>query len=332
MNDADDRSVEYVDGIPVASEQIGFRQDELILCGKCAKPNPPNRLQCLYCGDALDLPAEISDGLLIKLEEIDPLQNGINIVLIPKGKNTETAGIVKAVAIDEGLIEFALRHDSPMPIARVGENDAALRIQDRFSSLGIATKLVPDIELKGETSPKRIRSLAFEKDSISFISFNSNERFDISCSLIEAIVVGTIVETRWDATVKKSRKETKHVDESSTTSDFGVIDVHIAGDTIGYRILAHGFDFSSLGENKSLLAVENFRKLITVIREAAPAAVFDDTYASKQKFLDLVWEPTRRNESKGVLRAGLGLAVSKGESTSNAVQFTKYSRLRKFLI
>lgn len=332
MNDANDKPVEFVDGIPVASEQIGFRPNELIVCGKCAKSNPPNRLQCFYCGETLDLPAEIADGLLIKPEEIDPLQNGINIVLIPKGRNTETAEIVKAVAIDEGLIEFALRHDSPMPIARVGEKPDAMRIHDRFSSLGIATKLVPDIELKSETPPKRIRSLAFEKDSISFISFNSNERFDISCSRIEAIIVGSIVETRWDATVKKSRKETKNLDESSTTSDFGVIDLHIAGDSIGYRITAHGFDFSCLGENKSLLAVENFRKLIAVIREAAPAAVFDDTYASKQKFLDLVWEPTRRNESKGVQRAGFGLAVSKGESTSNAVQFTKYSRLRKFLI
>lgn len=332
MNDASDKSVEYVDGIPVASEQIGFARDELIVCRKCIKPNPPNRLHCFYCGEALDLPAEAAAGLQIKPEEIDALQNGINIIFIPNGQNADAAEIVKAVAIDEGLIEFALRQDSPMPIARVGENDEALRIQARLSPLGVAAKLVADVELKGETPPQRIRSIAFGEDSISFVSFDSKEHFEFPYSRIEAIVVGTIIETRRDATIKKSGKETKHLDESSTTSDFRLIDIHVASDATGYRVTSHGFDFSCLGKKKSLLAVENLRKLVDALRGSAPNAIFDDTYPSKQKILDLVWEPTRRNESKGVQRAGFGLAVSKGEITSNAVQFTKYSRLRKLLI
>ena len=52
---------EWVNNMPVRSENIAFGAEEMITCGKCSRVNPPNRLKCLYCAAALEISAEQAD-------------------------------------------------------------------------------------------------------------------------------------------------------------------------------------------------------------------------------------------------------------------------------
>lgn len=63
--------------------------------------------------------------------------------------------------------------------------------------------------------------------------------------------------------IKKGENKLLETDE--TASDESLIDIYSRQNKIGYRIFAKGFDFSSLENEKQLLAVENMRKLIKKI-------------------------------------------------------------------
>ncbi|HEX6280374.1 MAG TPA: hypothetical protein VFZ49_10235, partial [Pyrinomonadaceae bacterium] len=114
--------------------------------------------------------------------------------------------------------------------------------------------------------------------------------------------------------------------------DHAVIDLYAGDDPGGFRILPHGFDFSCLGDDKSLLALENMKILKERLRDVFRNAIFDDTYSIKLAILDQVWPRTVTNISKGMQRVGMSVERSVGESVSNEEQFTRYSRMRRELI
>ena len=149
---------------------------------------------------------------------------------------------------------------------------------------------------------------------------------------VAVIIVGSIITSTAESKLKKKRKETKEFDEYTASSDHLAIDIHTSRDRIGYRILPHGFDFSCLGEEKSLVAADNVRKLIEKLSEFLPAAVIDRSYASKSAILDHVWPRTVANTSKGIERNWFGVQRATGFRTSNETQFTRYSRVRRNLL
>src|SRR5688572_4094557 len=99
--------IEIIDGIPVRSEQIGFSADELISCGNCAKANPPNRLACFYCGEALVLPSDVGAGIRFKPSEIEDWEPGVNIVFTGGLSDADPKAIASAIAIDIDLLDLS---------------------------------------------------------------------------------------------------------------------------------------------------------------------------------------------------------------------------------
>lgn len=322
-----DQSNELSDGMVIATDVPGFAAQDLIKCGKCKKPNPPNRANCLYCGTGLELPEHLQLGIQLKANDVEDWENGTNVI-VDLSRSTVTAeAIANAVRLDDSAMELAFTLGLPMPVLRTNAADAAAASK-RLVSLGVTNWLVEDADLKANIQPHRVRALEFEADAIALTAFNTNERISIDNAAVKVIIIGSISEERWDATVKKSRKETKSLDESSFSSDHSVIDIYSGNEPLGFRISTNGFDFSCLGSDKKMLAVENFRLLVDKIGLVATNATVDQNYPKFKKAVEFVWPLTRSIASKGIHRKGFGMAMSKGESSTNQEQFTKYSRLR----
>lgn len=320
-----------IDGIPIRSESIGFSPAELIACGKCVRSNPPNRLNCFYCGELLELPAEIAAGISFKPVEVDDWEPGVNIIVTDGVARTNAQSIASAVAMDGDLAESVARLVPPFPIFRVRAEEAG-EVSARLERLGLAVKRVEDSSLVPSKPAVRLKGVAFGADSLTFYPFNSEAVVVARTSEVVLIVVGAIVTTTAESKLKKKRKEMKEFDEHLSTSDHSVIDIYTASDETGFRVLPHGFDFSCLGERKSLIAAENVKVLSDKLRELIPGAAFDRSYANKLEILDKVWPRTVANTSKGIERNWFGVQRALGSTTTNEDQFTRYSRMRRKLI
>lgn len=322
-----DRPNELSDGMVIAADVPGFSPDELVACGKCSKTNPPNRSNCLYCGSALTLPENVQSGVQVRPNDVEGWENGTNVVIDLSGSSSTADLITQAVRVDETALGFALDSQKPTPVLRTTAEDAAAALK-RFAGLGVKAWVIEDVELRPTVPPHRVRAMEFGDGAIVFTHFNTSELRHVGHGSITAVIVGSISEDRWDATIKKSRKETKSLDESSSSSDHAVIDIYTTDEPLGFRISTNGFDFSCLGSDKKMLAVDNFRTLVEKIRATATGAAVDLDYPKFKKAIEFVWPLTRSIASKGIHRKGFGMALTKGESATNLEQFTKYSRLR----
>jgi hypothetical protein len=128
---------------------------------------------------------------------------------------------------------------------------------------------------------------------------------------------------------KRARAENRILDSSEFVTDETVIDFYTRNQSTPYRIAATSFDFSCLGESKSLLARENIASLVKLFRDRAPQAEYDDSFNSVRKALEIVWPSEQQIETTGWRRDRPG-KVSIGSVTelSNEVQFLRYSRVR----
>jgi hypothetical protein len=183
------------------------------------------------------------------------------------------------------------------------------------------------------TAPVRIRSLEISGDVMHLRLFNSDTERTIPIDQIALVIVGNIVESKTQSTEKRSRREAKVLDESEESTRETVIDIYAKDDPIGFRIYPRGFDFSSLGIEKSLLAAENIKRLAERLRTVLGEERFCDDYDRMRETLDAVWELETRKESLGLQKSGFGRpGIGRAATVSNADQFTRYSRMRRHLV
>jgi hypothetical protein len=111
-----------------------------------------------------------------------------------------------------------------------------------------------------------------------------------------------------------------------------VVDIYTGAQDGGWRIAARSFDFSCLGEQKKLLATENFVCLLQALRARVPEVAFDDSYLKLRKLLTAVWPMVQQTQGGGWRRARPGkYNVAEVTTVNNENQFTRYSRLRHYL-
>lgn len=320
-----------IGGIPIRSEPIGFSAGELIACGNCARTNPPNRLDCFYCGGALELPVEIAEGIPLKLSEIESWELGVNIVVTGGLDSVDPQAVAAAVAIDPEMTASLSTIEIPLPLFRL-HKDEAEEVAGRLSRLGLSVERVEDSSLSLEKPLIRLKGMTFGDHSWELHPFNSGDPTVVEISDIALVVIGSLTTTTAESKLKKKRKEIKEFDEHLASTDHAVIDIFTTTNETGFRILPHGFDFSCLGERKSLLAAENVKSLLKTLEGLATNALFDRSYSSKSAILDRVWPRTVANTSKGIERNWYGVQRGVGSTTSNEEQFTRYSRMRRKLI
>jgi hypothetical protein len=133
--------------------------------------------------------------------------------------------------------------------------------------------------------------------------------------------------------VKNRRAENELLDASEFFTDEPVIDIYLSTHSETWRVSASSFDFSCLGSEKALIVNENIARLQRSLVAKAMNATLDDSYGRLRPVLDLVWSPEQETKSSGWRRERPGkLSFGTATINSNERQFTRYSRLRYYLI
>ena len=314
------------------SEPVGFTPDQMIRCEECLRANPPTRINCLYCN--VQLPVTESSARLRKpvLRRPEKHQLGYNTIVLPGSEMLAPEVIGEAASLlklKDADLERILAERVPLPLARTASREESELIFDRLQSLGLRVLTLVD-----EGAVRRVKSLAFEESRLVINPNHPKDEMAVPWSNVLLYVTARLIEQRVEVhEVKSRRAENEITNTSEFFTDEPVIDIYFSTDSETWRVGAAGFDFSCLGSEKALIANENIVRLQRRLIAHATGARFDDSYNSLRPVLDLVWGLEQETKSRGWRRERPGkLSLGMATINSNEPQFTRYSRLRHYVV
>lgn len=330
-------SDEWLEDLPVQGENVAFNPEEMILCAKCARTNPPIRAKCFYCGARLEFSEAQGQLLKPNLRKLEIWEKGFNIIYLPDAQKYDEQKLTAAAEIlklDREVLQKIFTDLKPLPLSRVETETEAGILQKRLRDNLIESVVVGDEDLAFEKPPKRLRGIEIFDDKLVLILFNQDEVVAIPNEDLALVVSGAIYQKKIEAIEKRGKKgETKILQSSETASDEILIDVYTKENHNGFRIFGKGFDFSCLGNEKGILARENMKRLVQRLREIAPQVKIVDDYLALRESLGIVWEIELKTDSLGLTRESFGkFNMGNVTTASNLAQFTKYSRLQRHLL
>ena len=318
----------------IQNENIAFAPEAMVACDSCRRLNPPNRDTCIYCSRELEVDLANTAAIGPKHRKLEIWERGFNVIFREILPEADVQKAAQFLSLDNSDLASLIISGQPLPLARVENEKEASFLQTGTERYGLKCSIMKDVDLGVDKMPVRLGRIDFLDDCFAFEDFNTRKVTEIDFEDLVLIIPGFISSSRVDSLEKKRRnKEAKLLEETATMSDESILDIYSRKDDTGFRIYLAGFDFSCLGEDKGLLAVENLRRLIGEIKDRAPNAKLVNDYAAVRYLLGLVWEIESRKDSKGLVQTGFGKrefgAVS---STNNLNQFTKFSRLQWHLL
>jgi hypothetical protein len=220
----------------------------------------------------------------------------------------------------------------PVPLGLVATPEEAALIGEKLRPLGIESVTVAHGDLRLGVAAKKIRALEVSDDSLTAIPTSGIDRVTARWDEVTLLVVGRLVLNRHETEERKRRGRKQLVDSRHLSTDEAVLDLYTRSCDVNWRISASNFDFSCLGSAKAITTFENFAALISLLRERAADAHFDDSYTLARPALASVW-PVEQQTRKGEWRrSGAGkVEVATVTTTDNEGQFRRYSRLRRYL-
>lgn len=314
-----------------------FTPEELVPCAGCGRVNPPTRANCLYCGHPLPSSGQVIKPQETAVKQPEKGEHGYNNIHVPRLANS-TSGL-SDTSINEAAAVLGLTPEDlskiiatpvPLPVSRTAASEDASHVQHGLSHFGIQTIVIPDDEIETKDNSWRVRALQLDDDALIVFQTPETSPERIAWGDLALIVVGRIRSKRTEIQEHRGRRETRIVDASDFFDDETVVDFFIRTKSIRYRITARTFDFSCLGQQKSLRAEDNVPTLTNLLQErAGNGCVIDDAYNSVRKLLDLVWPTEQQTEYGGRVRGLRGkFTVGSSAISSNDGQFIKYGRLR----
>ena len=333
----DEYEAEIDEAVGAQPARRGFSFEQMIACEVCLRANPPTRLNCLYCGAQLPATAASAALQLPTLRRLEEWERGFNVIHLPSGqidlaatRLNEAAAVLRLEGEQlKGILAAGLR----LPLARAAAPEEAALIERRLAALGLRTETVSDEELMVEThAPLRLRRLEIAEETLRGWAKAEADSVAVAWQDITLLVAGRLYTKRLEVEERRGRGAEKEIVESrEMLEDEGVLDIYAAGREGNWRIAASGFDFSCLGQRKSLLATENFRALVALCRARAAAAAYDDDYWRVRHLLAPVWPLAERTEARGLRRTRPGRFHTEAYLImSNEAQFARYSRLRHY--
>jgi hypothetical protein len=263
-------------------------------------------------------------------------QTAFNNILLPTNSEltdetvTEAAELLKLSAEN---LKRIIAEKVPLPVACTASREEAELVFNRLRDVGLETIVLGDDELgASETSVKRIKSVTVNDEYAILQQAGTRDQTEVRWQDIVLIVTGRLFVKRVEMQERKTRRsENEIVQSSEFSSDEALIDFYTLTQPQTWRVNANGFDFSCLGNQKTLIANENISRLQQFIAANAPHAKVDDSYKKLRQILDLVWTAQQETQSSGWRRERPGkLSVGVATINSNEVQFTRYSRLRRY--
>ena len=322
---------------PEASVLSPFAREQMLRCDECLRANPPTRVNCLYCGAPLPHNKATLNLRKPALRPLEKWEQGYNNILRAPVANPAAALLAEAadlLRLRPDDLSLILSSSIPLPLARAATINEAELVQDRLSSLGIDSSIMPDAEPGTDATFAKVRALEIDEAGVAAYQSPETAAIRISWSDFVLLVAGRLRVKRVELREGKGARAEKDIlDASEFVTDEMVFDFYSRNKAVPYRIAANSFDFSCLGPNKGLLAGENLSRLLQLFREQAAHAVYDDSFNSVRKMLEVVWPSEQQIESSGWRRERPG-KYSLGSATelSNETQFLRYSCLRYYLL
>jgi len=309
----------------------------MVRCEECLRANAPTRVTCLYCAAVLPIGKTTAELQKPNLRPLQKGEKGYNCILLRKSNEltAETLALVTDLLklnIDD--LERIFSAGVSLPLARAASEAEAVLVQDRLTAFAIQTRVVSDMELGLEDLlPLRVRTARFGSGALTLYHLAGGRGVNIPWAEFSLIVTGRLLVKQVEVKEQKGgRADAQILDARELFNDVAVLDLYCGNDDGNYRILASSFDFSCLGEQKSLLAAENFKLLVAAIRERAAQAEYDDSFNSLRSTLAPVWPAEQQIESRGWRRERPGkYSVGAVIESNNESQFLRYSRLRYYL-
>jgi len=317
----------------IQSENIAFKPTEMVACERCARQNPPNRTNCIYCGGTLAVEIEIGH-LKTAYRKLESWERGWNVI-VTRATGGDLGTVSSELDLSLDLQKNIAAANVPLPLARVDSEQVALFLSQKLIDHGIDALTLGDDELDPATPPVRLRSIEMSDKGPTLVDFNTGHVKHVDWADVALLVSGQLVSTRTDAVEKRRRrtKAAKQLDSVEAATDETVLDLYTRQDPIGYRIQSSGFDFSCLGDNKQMLASQNMAKLAAELQSHVPSLRYVDEYRSVRKLLDDIWERESRQDPQGLVRSGFGRKeFGRTFSSNNFQQFLKFSRLQWHLL
>ncbi|HUE82165.1 MAG TPA: hypothetical protein VMM84_08625 [Pyrinomonadaceae bacterium] len=327
----DNENIPLLDDGPLAPpEPQGFKLDEMVRCEQCLRANPPTRSNCLYCGEPLPLNEKTAELQRPTLRRLEKWESGYNNILIAKKEEAFSESLIAEAALllklDVETLAKILRASKPLPVARAATYEEALLVQRRLETFGLTTTVIPDAELSGPGRAARVRGLQIGEVGLQAAPLLDSQTPFINWKDLLILVTGRLVTRRVEVKERKGGSENEILDASELFADEAVVDLYTSSQT--WRMTANSFDFSCLADEKTLIAGENFSRMLRLLGRQAPQAVFDDSYNSLRAALEAVWPAEQQVESRGWRRERPGkVSIGAAAETSNELQFSRYSRL-----
>lgn len=340
MDENPNNKEQWLKDLPLTTEKPGFKADEMLECGKCARKNPPTRHACIYCGATLAGGAAKPDEAapeVAAIKAMEPREKGFNLILLNgAGVSYSNENLITAARLlrwDPQALKAVVEKERPLPVVRTSTAREAETLRGQLKEAGFDSIVWPDEEVSAETPTRRLRGANFGGGAVTFQLFNGDAQ-QLNWNDIVMVVSGSLFEKKVASTEKRMKKDQKQVtDSSEMSSDEAVLDIYLRDDDIGFRVMTKGFDFSCLGKEKGMLAVENIKRLASLIMANAPNAKFDDGYNKLRTVLGNVWENEQSLAKSNMQREGMGKFNFENVTVvDNNLQFTKYSRLQKRLL
>ena len=333
----DNEKIPFLDDVPLAtSEPQGFSHDQMVRCEACLRANPPTRVTCLYCVAALPASENTAVARTLNLRAIESSALGYNNVLLPKPSSEFESEAVEAAAeflkVSSPDLWRIINANVPLPLARTATREESELVTKRLSDFGFEVFVVSDLELELEEPPSYVRAAEIGDDSLKLKQSGGGESFDISWDQIVLLVTGRLVTKKVESAERKGRRgESEIVEATEFFADELALDLYVDSQKRNVRLVSNNFDFSCLSQ-RSVVAAENFRALVSLLRSNATKAEYDDLYTSVRQALDPIWTFEQHTGSRGWRRERPGkYNIEAVTQSSNENQFTRYSRLRQFL-
>ena len=328
-----------------STQARAFTASELVPCPSCSRANAPTRANCLYCGAVLGISVEASPSDLSyppahaggsdfatgTAPEKGTGEDVVHVVALPAWSDGREVSAETAQALNLAPPELnSLLSARVAPLYATTATEQAQAISDKLRSAGVEPATISDAQLNLANPPKQIAALAINNDALTASVRRAGERVSVPWNDVVLIVLGRLYFTTTEVEQKRDKSQ-QVLDERQLTTDEAVLDIYSRADKTGWRIRAGSFDFSCLGAEKKLVAFENFRALADVLRRNGPHAVCDDSYVRIRAALNKVW-PLEARAAASERRRTLTREIKATATISdNELQFTRYSRLLRFL-
>jgi hypothetical protein len=273
------------------------------------------------------------------LKQPDKHEPGYNCILVAHEEiqlsRESVEDAARLLKLSKENLQSLVSAKAPLPLARTASREEAELVVERLSDLGLKTLSISDEELGlHQEYLVRPRSFQIEEDGLLLTYSGGTNVVRIAWSDLQLLVSGRLLEKKLEVKERMSRgSENELLDASQFFFDEPIFDLYYFSGSHAWRVGANSFDFSCLNDQKGLVAGDNLKTLRDLVVSKSSHLKVDDSFNTLRTLLELVWPTEQETQSTGWRRERPGrLSVGAIMLNSNEAQFTRYSRLRRYLL